>query len=431
MSAKVIDKLNPRFTVIIPTKDRAEFLQHTLRTCMMQDYDNLKIIVSDDCSIDNTEEVVREASRIDPRITYYKNSTAVGMKNNFEFALEQVEPGYVIALGSDDGLLPNGIIGMRDSFASTGLELLSWPAPEYFYPDVRGSNSLLAMYYRQTDKIINSDDYLANQTNHFNYLTDTQSPMFYVKGVTSTNLINRVRSRTKHGKFYSCPTPDGYSGIVLSGEVRNFAFSGKPFSIYGMTLKSQGLNYLSNDNTAKKVSNQFYQSVESTPMHIKLASQPYSPLITLMTADYLLTVQDLPGWPGRVPSIDFKKILWQALSELACGFYTEERLLRELNILKAIAGYHDLDTYFGSLIEKQQFKKIKKPFCKTGVGPKRIFLDGVEFNFRNIVDASYAVYTAQALIDNLKPSKFCNMVVDSLKYYITKPGKGGRFPSLD
>ena len=53
----------PLFTVIIPQKDRAEYLIHTLRTCMIQDYPNFEIIVSDDCSEDNSVEVVREFLR--------------------------------------------------------------------------------------------------------------------------------------------------------------------------------------------------------------------------------------------------------------------------------------------------------------------------------------------------------------------------------
>ena len=49
--------ISPLFTVIIPTKDRAEYLHHTLRTCTMQSYDNLEVIVSDDGSTDNSEEI--------------------------------------------------------------------------------------------------------------------------------------------------------------------------------------------------------------------------------------------------------------------------------------------------------------------------------------------------------------------------------------
>ena len=36
------------------------------------------------------------------------------------------------------------------------------------------------------------------------------------------SLIEQVKSRTADGRFYSCPTPDGYSGIVLAGEVEKF-----------------------------------------------------------------------------------------------------------------------------------------------------------------------------------------------------------------
>lgn len=40
----------PHFTVIIPTKNRAKYLHHTLRTCMMQNHEPLKVLVSDDGS---------------------------------------------------------------------------------------------------------------------------------------------------------------------------------------------------------------------------------------------------------------------------------------------------------------------------------------------------------------------------------------------
>ena len=74
---------------------------------------------------------------------------------------------------------------------------------------------------------------------------------------------------------------------------------------------------------AKKLSNSFYRAVADVPMHRDLASQPYSPLISLMTADYLLTAKDLPGWPGDVSAIDYKNLLMKGLKELAqwivCG----------------------------------------------------------------------------------------------------------------
>ena len=221
----------PVVTVIIPAKNRAPYLRHTLRTCMLQDYERLEVIVSDDGSTDDTREVVEAARTRDSRIRYISPPEAVGMRANFEFALRQVQPGYVMALGADDGLLPRGIEGMLEVLADTGQELLAWSAPVFAYPNTRVEQSQLVLARQCRTRVIQSADFLRRQSEHLHYLSDVESPMFYVKGLTSTTLVDRVRSRTRDGCFYSCPTPDGYSGIVLAGEVKSYAMSGKPFSI--------------------------------------------------------------------------------------------------------------------------------------------------------------------------------------------------------
>src|SRR4051812_9107127 len=60
----------PLFSVIIPCKNRGQYLAHTLRTCSTQKYERLEIIVSDDGSTDDTREVVHELARTDARIRY-------------------------------------------------------------------------------------------------------------------------------------------------------------------------------------------------------------------------------------------------------------------------------------------------------------------------------------------------------------------------
>ena len=74
----------PRFTVIKPQKNRAEYLIHTLRTCMIQDYPNFEVIVGDDCSDDNTVKLVRELQKQDSRIKLIAHQQHVGMRMNFE-----------------------------------------------------------------------------------------------------------------------------------------------------------------------------------------------------------------------------------------------------------------------------------------------------------------------------------------------------------
>lgn len=416
------------FTVIIPCKDRASYLQHTLRTCMLQDYEPLEVLVSDDGSSDNTREVVEDASRHDPRIHYLSPGADAGMRENFEFALRQVKPGFVIALGGDDGLLPYGIRGMHEVMYETGTDLLAWPAPVYSYPNVRGPKGQLAIYRRKGLRTIDSRHFLCRQAKNLHYISDVESPMFYVKGVASTALINRVRSRSPVGRFYSCPTPDGYSGIVLAGEVSRYAFSGKPFSIFGLSPTSQGLAYISSDEKGKKSSDAFFQNVSSKSMHPELASQPYSPLITIMTADYLLTARDLPGWPGAFPSLDFRRMLIKAIKELAHGLYGDDRISRELEILDHIAEQHGLGGFFRDRVRRSNRCRKRSHFEGNGLNKSAFFLDTNLYNIHNIFDAAQAaqyIYQAYSEMSLLSVSR---MIIRSLVYYYRAKGKGSPFP---
>lgn len=419
---------SPLFTVIIPCKDRASYLHHTLRTCMMQNYENLEVLVSDDGSTDNTREVVEDASRRDSRIRYITPSSGVGMYNNFEYALQQVKPGFVMALGGDDGLLPDGIKGMSDTLRETGTDLLAWPAPTYFYPNIRGKNGHLSIIRDKGIKIIDSNHFLSKQVKHLHYSSDRESPMFYVKGVASTKLIDRVRQRSPGGQFYSCPTPDGYSGIVLAGEVSTYAYSGKPFSIFGVSPSSQGMAYLSDNETAKKASESFFEHVASRPMHGELASQPYSPLITLMTVDYLLTAKDLPGWGGRFPPIDYKQVIIKGLKELSFGMYREERIGRELKILHQIAIKHGLEELFLKKVKNTNRYRQRLPFTGNGINASGFYLDGEKYNLHNIFDAAYAAQNTCQIYSDLTSTSFAIDILRSLVYRLNAMRKGSKFP---
>lgn len=419
---------NPHFSVIIPTKDRAEYLHHSLRTCSMQDYDNLDIIVSDDGSRDNTREVVEEAGRKDPRIRYVSPGGSVGMRDNFEFALNCVRPGYVMALGGDDGLMPYGIQGMRDLLLDSQQELLAWATPAYFYAKAKMETGQLVLPLKSKQKLINSQEFLERQARDLFYVADVESPMFYVKGVTSTRLVERVRSRSADGRFYVCSTPDGYSGIVLAGEVQSYAFSGVPFSLHGVSPSSHGVGYLSGDEKAKKQSEAFFKSATNVPMHTELGSEPYSPLISLMTADYLMTARDLPGWPGTFPPINFKNLLVKSLDELADGLFAKDRVTRELVILNRIAEHHGLGDFFRQKVRGAR-RNIRKTLEGNAISPARIYVDCTQYAIHNVFDAAFVAYYIHQFANKTTWSNILNIMGKSLNYRLRSMRIGDHFPS--
>ena len=382
----------PLFTIIIPQKDRAEYMYHTLRTCMIQDYPNFEVIVSDDCSEDNSVEVIGRLAEQDPRIKLFAHKQHLGMRDNFEFALNQVRPGYVMALGGDDGLVPGCIWRMYEILKESGRQLLAWTPATFCYSNKQGGDNIFYLNRKNKSgiRIIKSSDFLNKITKTFNYQID-ECPMFYMKGVASTELVDRVKSRTKDGSFYYCPTPDGFSGVVLAGEVEDYAFVEEPLSITGASPKSQGKNYTRINEKSRKEAQQFFNDNIRRTMHEQLASQPYSPLQTIMTADYLLTARDLPGWPGKCEPVSIERLLRVTFQRLEKHSMPNELLVRELKILREIARQHDLMPLFEELMRTTKRKVVRVKQVRGFVLTNSIRFDGSEIGINNIFEAALAV----------------------------------------
>jgi glycosyltransferase involved in cell wall biosynthesis len=67
----------PLFTVIIPTYNRAHLLSRAIKSVLNQTYRNFELIIVNDGSTDNTEDVCRSFS--DHRIKYHKQTPTRGM----------------------------------------------------------------------------------------------------------------------------------------------------------------------------------------------------------------------------------------------------------------------------------------------------------------------------------------------------------------
>ncbi|MBE0669590.1 MAG: glycosyltransferase family 2 protein [Anaerolineales bacterium] len=96
----------PLVSIGIPTYNRANgFLKQAVQASLKQTYRNIEIIVSDNHSTDNTEEVV--SSFKDSRIKYFRQSENIGMNNNFNFCVNQAKGEYFCLLPDDDLIDPD------------------------------------------------------------------------------------------------------------------------------------------------------------------------------------------------------------------------------------------------------------------------------------------------------------------------------------
>ncbi len=96
----MINTVHPLVTIAIPTYNRADFLKQALESAVKQTYQNIEIIVSDNCSTDDTEIVAKRFN--DPRIRYFKQSKNIGANPNWNFCLKYAKGVYFLLLQDDD-----------------------------------------------------------------------------------------------------------------------------------------------------------------------------------------------------------------------------------------------------------------------------------------------------------------------------------------
>ncbi|MED4600756.1 glycosyltransferase family 2 protein [Paenibacillus validus] len=116
-------------SIITPVYNSEKYIGETIKSVLAQTHNNWEMLIVDDCSKDNTAEVINGFN--DPRIKYYKleeNSGAAVARNR---ALENAKGKYIAFLDADDMWKPNKIekqlnfmIENKAGFSFTGYEIL-------------------------------------------------------------------------------------------------------------------------------------------------------------------------------------------------------------------------------------------------------------------------------------------------------------------
>lgn len=96
-----------KITILIPTYKRPEKLKRAVESVLNQSYQDFRIVISDNASGDETENVVSSLIKNENRIEYHKQSVNIGMNPNFNFLVSKVTTPFFCLLTDDDYYLPN------------------------------------------------------------------------------------------------------------------------------------------------------------------------------------------------------------------------------------------------------------------------------------------------------------------------------------
>ena len=89
------------FSIIVPMYNVEKYIEECIQSVVNQTYSNWELIIVDDCSTDNTDEVVNQYLT-DERIHYIKNDTNSGAAVSRNRALREAKGKWIAFLDSDD-----------------------------------------------------------------------------------------------------------------------------------------------------------------------------------------------------------------------------------------------------------------------------------------------------------------------------------------
>lgn len=94
-------KHKPIISIILPTYNGCKYLQGAIKSCIMQTFNKWELIIIDDCSTDETPNVLSHFLRSDDRIQVYRNKINMGLPYSLNRGFN-VAAGVYLTWTSDD-----------------------------------------------------------------------------------------------------------------------------------------------------------------------------------------------------------------------------------------------------------------------------------------------------------------------------------------
>lgn len=103
-----------KFSILIPTYKGASIIGETLRSILSQSFTNYEIIIQEDASGDDIEEVIKKFN--DPRIKFFRNANNLSYAINMEAGRKNCTGDILYLMGQDDILGKDALLDTYNAF---------------------------------------------------------------------------------------------------------------------------------------------------------------------------------------------------------------------------------------------------------------------------------------------------------------------------
>ena len=233
-----------RFSIVIPARNSAATLQHTLKTCLNQRWQgDFEVVISDN-STEGNQEVYRFCQTLqDNRVKYYRTPRDLRLNRSFEYAFLQTRGEYVLSIGSDDALLPWTLEVWNQVIADCPEEeVFLWDRGFYAWPGFNGGQqhqfSIPGKYRKGA--------YHTESIEPIQYLSWAMEkpavmyalPMLYINSGFKRSFMQTLLRDT--GRLWDGMCQDIYMGVIVSVIKGRIVKINYPLTIAGMSTGSVG-----------------------------------------------------------------------------------------------------------------------------------------------------------------------------------------------
>jgi teichuronic acid biosynthesis glycosyltransferase TuaG len=155
MGIDVLQKVNNEYTdglvsVIMPAYNSGPYIADAVKSVLAQTYEKLELIISDDCSSDDTITIAKKAANGDERVNFISSKINTGVAEARNRALQLAAGRYIAFLDSDDIWMQDKLDKQIKAMKADG-HGLSYGSYGFINEDGKISGNRLAKIYKNAD----------------------------------------------------------------------------------------------------------------------------------------------------------------------------------------------------------------------------------------------------------------------------------------
>jgi hypothetical protein len=281
----------PFFSVVIPTFNRSRLVTYAVDSILKQTFEDFEIVVCDNCSMDDTREVVGRLA--DPRVRYVRTPEHWVIADSWEFARSQARGRFIVMLSDDDALIPKALEVLAREAERHDADLLFCGVAEYrdeTFPGP-GRNTVSCPPFSARTRVVAGEEFL-RPLFAFRGQFNMHPSAFVFAGALAELVANRC------GRFFQTNGVEYCAWTLAAALAKRIVYVDAPLSICGRTGASWGSN-LNLANPGQDRIEQFIADVDR--------QQKYAPISNFtmcnLWAEGVLTAKKL--LPFELGTFDF------------------------------------------------------------------------------------------------------------------------------